>query len=137
MEQLSPHNFGGMTQAAVDLVRTICEAYPHLKLIMNRGYVLLPQNASDGLRENQANGPSRSDRRPEYTVHRRRRIRVSSQSSFALGVPPGGSFKQGINPPVGLRLNIILILWPWAVVAAASDLADRLAALEPHDVRTG
>jgi polysaccharide biosynthesis protein PelA len=32
-----------MAQAAVDLVRTIREAYPHLKLIMNRGYVLLPQ----------------------------------------------------------------------------------------------
>ena len=42
LEQLSQRNFGGMTQAAVDLVRTIRETYPHLKLIMNRGYVLLP-----------------------------------------------------------------------------------------------
>ena len=42
LEQLSQRNFGGMTQAAVDLVRTIRETYPHLKLIMNRGNVLLP-----------------------------------------------------------------------------------------------
>ena len=42
LEQLSPRDFSGMTQAAVDLVRTIREAYPQLKLVMNRGYVLLP-----------------------------------------------------------------------------------------------
>ena len=38
-----PHiNSRANAKAAVDLVRTIREAYPHLKLIMNRGYVLLP-----------------------------------------------------------------------------------------------
>ena len=45
LEQLSPQ-FRGMTQAAIDLVRAIREAYPHLKLVMNRGYAILPHVVS-------------------------------------------------------------------------------------------
>jgi uncharacterized protein (TIGR01370 family) len=42
LEQQDPAGKRGMRQAAVDLVQSIHRTYPHLLLIMNRGYALLP-----------------------------------------------------------------------------------------------
>jgi hypothetical protein len=42
LEQVDGERNAGMRQAAIDLVRTIHERWPDMKLIMNRGYALLP-----------------------------------------------------------------------------------------------
>jgi len=42
LEQRDPNGNRGMTEAAVDLVRTIHQKYPDMLLIANRGYALLP-----------------------------------------------------------------------------------------------
>jgi polysaccharide biosynthesis protein PelA len=42
LEQVDSQRFRGMRQAAVDLVATIRTRHPALKLIMNRGYAILP-----------------------------------------------------------------------------------------------
>ena len=43
LEALSSRLYSGMTDAAVNLVQAIREAHPHLKLLVNRGYALLPR----------------------------------------------------------------------------------------------
>jgi polysaccharide biosynthesis protein PelA len=42
LEQVDQQRFHGMRQAAIDLVVAIRKQYPTLKLIMNRGYSILP-----------------------------------------------------------------------------------------------
>lgn len=42
LEQIDPVRFKGMRQAAIDLVDSIRSRWPGLILVMNRGYVLLP-----------------------------------------------------------------------------------------------
>jgi polysaccharide biosynthesis protein PelA len=43
LEQVEPQRYRGMRQAAVDLVTAIRIQYPAMKLIMNRGYDILPE----------------------------------------------------------------------------------------------
>jgi uncharacterized protein (TIGR01370 family) len=45
LEQVDGERNAGMRQAAIDLVRTIRSRWPEMKLIMNRGYALLPELA--------------------------------------------------------------------------------------------
>ncbi|HEY7643992.1 MAG TPA: endo alpha-1,4 polygalactosaminidase [Hyphomicrobiales bacterium] len=45
LEQVDGERYAGMRQAAIDLVRTIRSRWPEMKLIMNRGYALLPELA--------------------------------------------------------------------------------------------
>lgn len=47
LEREDPKQFAGMREAAVRLVRTIRRHYPHIKIMLNRGYELLPEVASD------------------------------------------------------------------------------------------
>ena len=42
LERVSPKEFNGMTKAAAQLVRTVRHHYPSIKIMMNRGYRLLP-----------------------------------------------------------------------------------------------
>jgi polysaccharide biosynthesis protein PelA len=42
LERLDPSQYGGMRQAAVNLVESIRGRWPEMMLIMNRGYALLP-----------------------------------------------------------------------------------------------
>jgi polysaccharide biosynthesis protein PelA len=46
LEQIDLDRNHGMRQAAVDLVRSIRESYPHMLVLMNRGYALLPEVAA-------------------------------------------------------------------------------------------
>jgi uncharacterized protein (TIGR01370 family) len=45
LEGQDPARFAGMREAAVRLVRSIRERYPHALLMVNRGYALMPQLA--------------------------------------------------------------------------------------------
>ncbi len=45
LEDRDPEKYGGMTSAAVRLVRTIRRHYPSLPIMMNRGYEILPRVA--------------------------------------------------------------------------------------------
>lgn len=47
MERTWPDKYGGMIQAGVNLVKAIRHHYPDIKIMMNRGYELLPQVAGD------------------------------------------------------------------------------------------
>lgn len=42
LEQMDPVTYAGMEQAAIQLVRTIRRHYPEIKIMLNRGYTLLP-----------------------------------------------------------------------------------------------
>ena len=42
LEHSDPHTYGGMTAAAGYLVRVIRERFPHIKIMLNRSYTLLP-----------------------------------------------------------------------------------------------
>ncbi|MFQ5738752.1 MAG: endo alpha-1,4 polygalactosaminidase [Acidobacteriota bacterium] len=42
LERINPRKFKGMTLAAAVLVRTIRRHYPHTKIMLNRGYEILP-----------------------------------------------------------------------------------------------
>jgi hypothetical protein len=43
LEQMQPDKYGGMRDAAVELVRSIRRAFPGITILMNRGYALLPE----------------------------------------------------------------------------------------------
>ncbi|MBF0295140.1 MAG: endo alpha-1,4 polygalactosaminidase [Magnetococcales bacterium] len=45
LEESDPIRFAGMRQAAIDLVAAIRRHYPYLKIMVNRGYALLPEIA--------------------------------------------------------------------------------------------
>lgn len=45
LENLDPEMYRGMEQAAIDLVKAIRIHYPNIKIMMNRGYGLLPELA--------------------------------------------------------------------------------------------
>ncbi len=47
LEWKEPERYQGMTEAAVRLVRTIRKHYPHIKIMLNRAYEILPQVAGD------------------------------------------------------------------------------------------
>ena len=47
LEREDPTRYRGMTAAAVRLVRTIRLHYPHIKIMLNRAYELLPEVAGD------------------------------------------------------------------------------------------
>ena len=47
LAQQDPVRYGGMTEAAIDLVRTIRKHYPRIKIMLNRAYEILPQVAGD------------------------------------------------------------------------------------------
>jgi len=46
-EKMSPARCAGLSQAAVDLIKQIRERYPHLIIMLNRGFEILPQVAGD------------------------------------------------------------------------------------------
>jgi polysaccharide biosynthesis protein PelA len=46
LERMDPVKYKGMTQAAVDLVKAIRMHFPQIKIMMNRGYELLPEVAN-------------------------------------------------------------------------------------------
>lgn len=43
LEHQNPKKYAGMTQASVDLIAAMHKQFPNLKLMLNRGYELLPQ----------------------------------------------------------------------------------------------
>ncbi len=47
LERQDPQRYQGMTDAAIRLVRTIRKHYPHIKIMLNRAYEILPQVAGD------------------------------------------------------------------------------------------
>lgn len=47
LENDNPKKYRGMREAAVDLIRSMRERYPDMKIMMNRGFDILPQVASD------------------------------------------------------------------------------------------
>lgn len=47
LEALEPQRFAGTTQAAAHIVKTIRARHPHITIMMNRGFDLLPLVASD------------------------------------------------------------------------------------------
>lgn len=47
LEELDPHRFAGMKAAATELVKAVRTAHPQAKLMLNRGFVILPQVATD------------------------------------------------------------------------------------------
>ena len=47
LEESEPERFKGMIAAAADLIRTIRYHYPRIKIMLNRGYALLPDIGGD------------------------------------------------------------------------------------------
>ncbi len=47
LEWKDPKRYEGMAEAAIRLVRTIRRHYPHIKIMLNRAYDILPRVASD------------------------------------------------------------------------------------------
>lgn len=45
LETMNPEKYGGMVDAAVNLIKAIRKHYPQIKIMMNRGYELLPSVA--------------------------------------------------------------------------------------------
>lgn len=47
IEKSDPKRYAGLTQAAADLIKTIRQRYPHLVIMLNRGFEILPQVEHD------------------------------------------------------------------------------------------
>ena len=47
LEVISPKKYGGMQKASADLIKAIRARYPDIKIMLNRGFEILPQVASD------------------------------------------------------------------------------------------
>lgn len=47
LEESDPQKYHGMKQAAIDLIKTIRLHYPSMKIMLNRGFEILPQVAKD------------------------------------------------------------------------------------------
>ncbi len=47
LEESNPIKYKGMTEAAINIVKSIHHNYPSLKIMMNRGYKILPSVAND------------------------------------------------------------------------------------------
>ena len=45
LESDHPKKYPGMTQAAVELIKAVRARYPHIKIMLNRGFAILPQVA--------------------------------------------------------------------------------------------
>ena len=47
LEESDPQKYHGMKQAAIDLIKAIRLNYPSMKIMLNRGFEILPQVAKD------------------------------------------------------------------------------------------
>ena len=47
LEEIDPKKYAGMKNAGINLIKLIRLNYPHIKIMLNRGFLILPQVASD------------------------------------------------------------------------------------------